>query len=240
MRIRLTVEYDGGAYFGWQFQKGQRSVQGEMEKALQVIFKKKIGLTASGRTDSGVHARNQVVHCDIPDFDLFRLKRSLNGLLDRDIAVKSVKSCEQNFHARFDAKKRCYSYTIALRPTALRRDYSWQVFYPLNLTLMQRGAGMIREFSDFRAFCKVRSDVNNYLCTIYESRWRIKDDFLIYEICANRFLHGMVRAITGHLIGLGKGAVDLREFREAMESGDRRRVKTSAPPQGLVLENVFY
>lgn len=240
MRIRLIVEYDGGAYFGWQFQKGQRSVQEEMEKALQVILKKNIRLTASGRTDSGVHARNQIVHCDIPDFDLSRLKRSLNGLLDRDIAVKSIDSCREDFHARFDAKKRCYSYTIALQPTALRRKYSWLVFSPLNLTLLQKGAALIKEFHDFRTFCKVRSDVKNYLCDIFESRWQVQEGFLIYEICANRFLHGMVRAITGHLVDLGKGAVELREFIEIIESGDRRRVKTSAPPQGLVLENVFY
>lgn len=240
MRIRLIIEYDGSAYFGWQFQNGQRSVQEMIENALFVIFKKKIRVTASGRTDSGVHARNQVAHLDIPDYDLYRLKRSLNGLLDPDIAVKRIESCADNFHARFDAKKRCYSYTIALQPTALERNYTWMVFYPLNLALMQRGAAIIKEYHNFRTFCKIRSDVKNYLCDIYKSRWIARDDFLIYEISANRFLHGMVRAIVGHLIDLGKGDISLKKFREIIESGDRTQVKTSAPPQGLVLEKVTY
>lgn len=239
-RVKLTVEYDGSAYFGWQFQKGQRSVQEAIEEALFVLFKKQLRITAAGRTDSGVHARNQVVHLDIPDYDPARLKRSLNGLLDADIVIKKAEICSDDFHARFSAVKRCYSYTIALQPSALMRYYAWMVFYPLNLTLMQQGAEILKSYNDFQAFCKVRSDVKNYLCTIYESEWSMRDNLLVYRICANRFLHGMVRAIVGHLLDLGKGGISLRRFKKVIESGQRSGVKTSAPAKGLVLEEVIY
>jgi len=240
MRIRLIVEYDGGAYCGWQYQKERLSVQEALEKALFVLFKQIIRITASGRTDRGVHARNQVVHLDIPEFDLQKLKRALNGLLPADIVVKQIEPSNQNFHARFDAVTRRYRYTLALRPTALNRRFCWTVFYPLNLTLMQQGAERLKRVRNFQAFCKVRSEVKNYLCEIYESRWLMQDDLLIYEITANRFLHGMVRAIVGTLVELGRGVISLEQFRVIIESRDRKQVKRNAPPQGLVLEEVIY
>ncbi len=240
MRVKLIVEYDGSAYFGWQFQNKQISVQETIEKALFIIFKKQIRITASGRTDRGVHARFQVVHMDIPDFNLCRLKRSLNGLLARDIVVKSITQCTNDFHARFDARLRTYRYTISTVPSALYRDFAWFVYYPLNIVLMQEGADIITHCHDFQSFCKTGSDVKNHLCEINNSRWLAQDQLLIYEVTANRFLHGMVRAIVGNLVDLGKGKLSLENFKKIIEARDRTLVKTSAPPQGLVLENVTY
>lgn len=239
-RIKLTVEYDGTNYYGWQFQKGQITIQESIERAFKTIFKKHIRVTAAGRTDTGVHARCQVVHADIPGYDLNRLKRSLNGILEKDIRIKTAEPCADDFHARFDATIRRYRYTIALTPAALDRNFVWQIHDRLNLTLMQEGARIIAGTENFQAFCKLKSEVNHYVCRIYESRWFIKDERLIYEIAADRFLHGMVRAIVGSLIDLGRGMFTLGQFREIIASGDRTKIITTAPPTGLVLDYVGY
>lgn len=241
-RVKIIIEYEGTHYFGWQLQKGQRTIQGEIEKALHVIFKKLIRVTGSGRTDTGVHARAQVAHFDIPEHPLNRLKHSLNGLLPRDIVIKNIASVEDDFHARFNATERRYRYYIALRPTALNRRFAWIILNPLNITLMQQGAEIFKNLEDFQAFCKVNSNVKHYRCTVFTSRWLFKSDeeLLVYEIAANRFLHGMVRAIVGSLVALGQGKMTIGELQEIMASRDRTRVPLTAPPQGLILEEVKY
>ncbi len=240
MRIKITVEYDGANYFGWQMQKGQITVQQVIEEALKVLYKEPIRITASGRTDSGVHARNQVVHFDVPTADPFRLKRSLNGLLPRDVVVKSCEQTDETFHARFSALSRKYRYTIATNPTALDRRFVWTVHSALNLALMQRGAEIIGRQADFQAFCKVRSDVDHYKCQIFESCWTAGEERLVYHIRANRFLHGMVRAIVGTLIEVGRGKLTIKELHNIIEKKDRRLLPATAPAQGLVLEKVYY
>ncbi len=239
-RIKLVLEYDGTGYSGWQIQKGQPSIQQELEQALSTVMKQKVRVTGAGRTDAGVHARNQVAHCDIPKTDLYRLKQSLNGLLNSDITVKEVQAVKADFHARFDAGSRRYRYTIVMQRTALNRFYSWHMRHRLNLTLMQVAAEIIRSVEDFKSFCKVKSEVKHYRCQIFHSRWLKKDDLLIYEIEANRFLHGMVRAIVGSLVEVGRGKQSLSDFRQLIQSGDRTRVAATAPATGLVLEEITY
>ena len=146
-RIKLTIEYDGTAYCGWQFQKKQVSIQEEIERALSIIFKMDIRIVGAGRTDTGVHARNQVAHLDIPEYDPGKLKQSLNGILKPDIRIKNAQLCTTDFHARFDAKKRYYRYQICQVPTAIQRGFAWQIFFPINVTLMQEGADIIAAVS---------------------------------------------------------------------------------------------
>ncbi len=239
-RIRAVVEYDGSAYNGWQYQENAKSVQAAIEQALQVVFKEKIGIVASGRTDSGVHARNQVFHADIPVIDLKRLLNSLNGLLEKDIVIKQIDYYPGDFHARFDAIRRKYRYYISEVPTALNRNYSWTIHFPVNITLMQAGASQICEYDDFKTFCKTGSEVKTYRCRIYESRWLREKDMLIYEIEANRFLYGMVRAITGMMIDIGRGKMTLQDLHDIFLARDRTLVLNTAPARGLVLENVYY
>ncbi|HHJ53765.1 MAG TPA: tRNA pseudouridine(38-40) synthase TruA [Caldithrix abyssi] len=240
MRIKLILEYDGSEYFGWQIQIGQITVQEKLEQALGIFFKQPIRVVAAGRTDTGVHARNQVVHFDAPDVNVYRLKRALNGLLPDDIVVKQASVVDENFHARFSARARSYSYTIATNHTAINRKFVWTLFYPLNLTLMQRGAERISGFSDFQAFCKVKSEVRHYRCTVYESRWQAEAERLIFRITADRFLHGMVRALVGTLVELGRGKITLADLDQIYQKRDRTLVPLTAPASGLVLENVFY
>ncbi|MGD9899797.1 MAG: tRNA pseudouridine(38-40) synthase TruA [Calditrichaceae bacterium] len=239
-RIKLTIEYDGTEYFGWQFQNNQRTIQEEIEKALSIIFRENIRITGAGRTDSGVHARNQVAHADIPERDLSGLKRSLNGILDKDIVIKEIDECETDFHARYDATSRLYRYYVSQSPTAISRRYTWTVHSKLNLMLMQNGAEIIRGTEDFRSFCKVKSEVKHHRCEIHRSEWLFREGFLVYEIAANRFLHGMVRAITGALIELGRGKITLMDLRKIIKSGDRGMVPYTAPAHGLFLENIQY
>jgi len=239
-RIKLVLEYDGSGYSGWQIQRGQSSIQQELEQAFNTLIKQKVRVNGAGRTDAGVHARNQVAHCDIPDSDLFRLKQSLNGLLNDDIIVKEVQPVTADFHARFDAGSRRYRYTIATEKTALGRFYSWPNRHQLNFTLMQVAAELIRDVEDFKSFCKVKSEVKHYCCQIFHSRWLKQEDLLIYEIEANRFLHGMVRAIVGSLVEIGRGKQTLTEFKQLIQSGDRTRVAATAPARGLVLEEITY
>ena len=240
-RVKIVVEYDGTAYYGWQLQKGQRTVQGTIEEALKILFKKTIRVTGAGRTDSGVHARGQVAHFDIPDYSPLKLQRSLNGILPRDIVIKDLNFAAADFHARFDAVERVYRYYLSLSPVALLRRFTWEIRHPLNLTLLQMGAEIIKGTEDFQAFCKVKSEVKHYRCRIFRSFWQMGEDGrLVYEIAANRFLHGMVRAIVGALIALGSGKISLSDFHTIIAERDRRLIPLTAPARGLVLEDVRY
>lgn len=239
-RIKLVIEYDGSQFFGWQRQRNQVTVQEKIEHALYTIFRQRISVVGSGRTDTGVHARNQIAHADIPEFDLFRLKHALNGILSEAIVVKHVNYCEADFHSRFDASCRLYRYYISQKPTAIFRNWVWQIYFPLNLTLMMQGAEFIEQTQDFRSFCKAKSEVNHHRCTIHHNRWFYENELLVYEISANRFLHGMVRAIVGALIEVGRGKLSLQDFNSGIKSRDRKSMPFSAPPQGLILEEVRY
>lgn len=239
-RIKLIIEYDGTGYAGWQYQNNQPTIQSEIENALRIIFKEKTQIVGSGRTDAGVHARGQVAHSDIPAYDLLKLKRSLNGLLPQQIVVKDINYCESDFHARFSAVSRRYRYHISREMVAINRHQVWHYGYPLNLRLMQMAAGIIRETDNFQAFCKVKSEVNHYFCTLIESRWFLKDNLLVYEVKANRFLHGMVRALVGSMVDIGQGRMSLKEFKDIIDARDRTMLRLTAPAKGLILEEVKY
>jgi len=239
-RVKLIIEYDGYGFNGWQSQKNQPTIQDSIESALVTVFREQIRITGSGRTDSGVHARNQVAHADIPEMDLLRLKRSLNGLIPEAIVIKDIRECSSDFHARYDAVSRRYRYYISRVPTAINRTYMWQTFFPLNYVLMQLGATRLTSVTDFKSFCKTGSSVKHYQCNIRKCTWNFTRDVAIFEIIANRFLHGMVRAIVGTLIEMGRGQLRLDEFEKIIKARDRRTVRYSVPPQGLVLEEVVY
>jgi tRNA pseudouridine38-40 synthase len=240
-RIKLVLEYDGTNYSGWQIQSGQHTVQEELEQALNIYIRKPVRIIAAGRTDAGVHARNQVIHCDLPEgTDLRKLVHGLNGITNQDVVIKSAEQVRGDFHSRFDAKSRRYRYYISTRRTAIHRNYVWTVTHPLNKTIMQAGARIISAYENFQSFCKIKSEVAHYNCTIYDSHFLQENGLLIYEIKANRFLHGMVRAITGTLVQLGMGKLTLKEVHHLIAARDRRLVPATAPAKGLILEEVTY
>jgi len=241
MRYSLLIEYDGTDYSGWQFQKEQNTVQSEIEKALAVILKTKTGIIGAGRTDAGVHAKGQVAHFDSDfNFKIEEIKRSLNGLLPVDIRIKNCKKVADDFHARFSAKERKYSYYISNKPTAIYRLYSWQLNYNLDMIQMEKAAHKIQGKHNFKSFCRNKSEVSHHFCKIVSMNWTKKDSILKFEIAADRFLHGMVRTLVGTFVDIGMGKITIDDFLRILESKDRTKASRAAPAKGLFLEQILY
>jgi len=239
--IRLIIEYDGTDYVGWQFQINGRSVQEEIEKAIKQIFQSEIRITGGGRTDAGVHARGQVANFNVEqDVEIDLLAKSMNAVLPHNIIVRDAAEVSKDFNARHDAKSRRYTYFISQEPTAIQRNYCWQVFQKLDFKLMQTCAKQIIGEHSFRSFCKVETDLHQHRCTISSAEWRQKDGLLMFEITANRFLHGMVRTLVGTMVNVGRGHTKIEDFANILEAKDRSVAGMSAPAKGLFLEEIIY
>ena len=239
--IRLIIEYDGTDYVGWQFQINGRSIQEEVEKAIKQILQSDIRITGGGRTDAGVHARGQVASFSVEhDVEINSLARSMNAVLPHNIVIRDAAEVPIDFNARYDAKKRRYSYCISQEPTAINRNYCWQVFQKLNFDLMQICAKQIIGEHSFRSFCKVEADIHQHRCTITSAEWNKKDGFLVFEITANRFLHGMVRTLVGTMVNVGRGHTRIEDFINILEAKDRSIAGMAAPAKGLFLEEILY
>ncbi len=240
--FKITIEYDGTDFVGWQRQPNGRTVQEEIENALAKIFSRKITVVGAGRTDSGVHARRQVANFIIdtvmPANDLLR---SLNGLTSEDIVLHTIDEVTGDFSARYSAKARSYQYVVSKKPTAIERKFCWQLGYELDTALMNKAALMIIDSHDFQSFCRTESNVDHYLCNVTDAQWREEiSTRLVFDITANRFLHGMVRAVVGTMIDVGRKFITLDDFQKIIEARDRKKAGQSAPAQGLFLEQVIY
>jgi len=241
MRFRLHIEYEGTDYCGWQFQAGQRTIQGEIERALFVALKQKISVFGAGRTDSGVHARGQTAHFDFhQELAPGKIERSLNGILPRDIRIAELEQTDASFHARYSARLREYKYYITRKPSALLRKFSWFVSYPLDVKMMQACAQELLGKKNYKGFSRRDTEVINFDCTVDESKWSEQDDLLIFTIRADRFLYGMVRAIVGTLVDIGRGKRDKSALFKILISEDRQQASESAPAKGLILDKVYY
>lgn len=239
--IRLTLEYDGTNFCGWQLQPKVRTVQGELESSLKKLLQEKVRIIGSGRTDVGVHALGQVANFHTksqlsPD----SIHKGLNSLLPEDVIVLKTEEVPLEFHARFDAKKRMYRYVISRRKRAIGRFYCWYVDYDLDLVQMQRASELLIGERDFKSFCQADVEVKHYKCKVESTSWREKAEELIFEITANRFLHGMVRTIVGTLIDVGWGKISPLAFEKIIEARDRRAAGRTAPAKGLFLVRVWY
>ena len=239
--IKLLLEYDGTNYVGWQRQTNGKSIQGEIEDVLFKILQEKVNIIGAGRTDAGVHARGQVANFRTnTSLRLEDIQGALNALLADDIILRDLEEVALDFHARYGAKERSYSYLITLKPSAFLRHYSWQVKYLLDVNLMKRVATLIPGTHDFESFCKANSEVNDHRCTVTASCWSLDDSKLQYQIRANRFLHSMVRALVGTMVDVGRGYTTFDEFSRILEKKDRKEAGATAPAKGLVLESVIY
>jgi len=240
--LRLDLAYDGSGFRGYAYQEGLRTVQGELEAALRTLLPSPVETTVAGRTDAGVHARAQVVSLDVEKpVEPERLLRSLNGILGPEIAVMKVTEVEAGFSARFSALWRRYRYSMAtgIAPDPLSRGIEWHVGPRLDRMAMTAAAGEFVGEHDFSAFCRSvegRSNVRR----VEEARWEAEGDRFHFWIGANAFCHQMVRSLVGLCYDVGRGFTPGTSVRDIVESGDRSRVVTVAPPHGLTLWEVGY
>lgn len=240
---RLVLEYNGAGFAGWQIQPGRTTVQETVERALAIVLRTPVGVVGSGRTDAGVHARGQVAHFRTRDpIDPFRTVGSLNGLLPESVAVIGLEEVHAAFHARYDAVLRTYVYQATTQPRVLDRHLRWLVRPVPDFDRMNRAAAALEGIKDFDAFCRTASTTQNRVCHVHSARWLAEEragDWR-FVISADRFLHGMVRAIVGTLVEIGRGRRSEDDIERVLISRDRRFAGPAAPPHGLVLESVAY
>ncbi|MBN2178178.1 MAG: tRNA pseudouridine(38-40) synthase TruA [Deltaproteobacteria bacterium] len=241
--IKITVEYDGTGYHGWQRQPNGISIQEVLENNLALITNGTVRLIGSGRTDTGVHAVGQVANFKTETAtECQGLLKGINSLLPPDVAVIDVIDVGDEFHARYSAKSKVYIYKIynsSVR-SPLYRNYSWHVFEELDVKSMQKASSCLVGTRDFSSFCAAGSDAKTYTRTVLDCSIVEETSMIIFTIEADGFLRYMVRNIIGTLVDVGKGRKTPEEFMEVMDSKDRTNAGITAPPQGLVLKEVKY
>jgi tRNA pseudouridine38-40 synthase len=241
MRYFFEISYFGTNYHGWQYQKNATGVQEVVENVLDKLLKEKIAIVGSGRTDTGVHCVQQFFHADIErEFDKKHLLQRLNAFLPGDIVIKNVVDVKPEAHARYDARSRMYEYRITRVKDPFLLDRAFYFFRELDVPTMNRAAALLRGKHDFQAFCKVKTDVNHFICNVKEVRWNQKGELLVFTITANRFLRGMVRAIVGTLLEVGTGKITIKEFLAILHAKDRKKAGMNVPAEGLYLIQVKY
>ena len=239
--IKLTLEYDGSEFSGWQFQPDRRTVQGEVEKALGSLTREAIRVVGAGRTDAGVHALGQVASFRTDSsLTLSVFEKGLNGLLPRDVRVLRAEEMDGPFDARRDAVGRTYRYVLSRRGKAVGRQYTWCPGVRFSVERMEEAAGWLVGERVFASFSKDDGEGGDFLSRVFRVVWETTDEEVRFEIAAERFFHNMVRIIVGTLLEVGRGKMSPERFREIMDAGDRRLAGPTVPPQGLFLVRVDY
>jgi tRNA pseudouridine38-40 synthase len=244
MRVRGTVEYLGTGWSGWQVQPNAPTIQGALERALQVATGLSVRVASAGRTDAGVHARGQVIAFDLPDtVDLRRLLVSLNALAGRGIGIVDLTPARADFDPRRDARRRSYEYTIVnARPASpFLADRSWLVRRPLDDTILHRLAAHVLGTRDFRAFRAADCEARTTVREVIESAWGRDGAVLTYRVTANAFLKQMVRNLVGSMVDVATGRLEEETFVRLLEGGgERPEAGRTAPAAGLTLVEVGY
>ncbi|MDB5109528.1 MAG: tRNA pseudouridine(38-40) synthase TruA [Mucilaginibacter sp.] len=240
-RFFIELAYDGTNYHGWQTQHNALSVQEVLNKCLSTVLRESIETLGCGRTDTGVHARQFFAHFDAAQFIVHEnLLRSINSILPDDIAVKRIIPVSADAHARFDATLRSYEYHIHFEKNPFKTGYSWQVRDEPDKALMNLAAKIIMEYTDFSCFSKSNTQVKTNNCKITKAEWVQKDNAIVFQISADRFLRNMVRAIVGTLLMVGHKEISPEAIRNIIESKNRSNAGTSVPACGLYLTEVRY
>ncbi len=253
-RIVLSVQYDGSAYNGWQIQPSGATIQGLVQECLHKLTGERVRVIAAGRTDAGVHAIEQIAAFDSGSrLPLVVIKSALNALLPADIRIMDIREAEDDFHPRYSARSKRYSYIIANTgdiPPFIRA-YVWRIKIPLDVEAMRGASAYLigrHDFSSFRgAGCGAKNPVRNILCLETEKVCGVTfffttfyGDFIRISMEADAFLRHMVRNITGTLVEVGRGKIGPETVRNILESKERRLAGPTAPPHGLFLEKIFY
>lgn len=242
--IKLVVSYDGTDFSGWQRQSKNRSVQGEIESALEKIHKKTVNVTGSGRTDAGVHAASQTANffSDIKNMKAEHFVPALNAYLPRDIRILEAEHVSEDFHSRFDAKIRTYRYFIICKRHALAHElrYALQLWRQPDVRTLNEYARLLRGEMDCSTFASVQDQSKSRNRFIYHANFFYQGEHLVFEISANAFLWKMVRSIVGSFLFYEEKKVHPEEVKKMIAAVDRSLAGPTAPPQGLFLWNVEY
>lgn len=239
--IKLILEYEGTQYHGWQVQENSITIQQKVEEAIFKLTGEKVRIKGGGRTDTGVHARGQVANFLIKkNLEIHKIEAGINAYLPEDIIVKSAREVDRSFNARFSAKKRVYQYYICMDRTALMRKFCWQIYQKFNSNVLGSMSEMLIGDNDFSSFARLGTQSIHKRCIVYESMWNKQPRQLIFRICANRFLHGMVRTLVGTMMDVALGKYTIDDFGQIFNARDRTLAGQAAPAKGLVLEEIIY
>ena len=238
---KLTIEYKGTRYQGWQEQTQGRTIQAELKSAARELFKEEVDLGGSGRTDAGVHALAQVAHMRTlrkrpPD----QVRYGLNEKLPSDIHVLKVESATERFHARHSALSRYYLYQVSTRRTAFAKDYVWWVKDPLDMERMKICAQLFQGHHDFRSFAERSDEQGSTIVVVDQVRCERVDDLILIRFGASHFLWKMVRRLVGVMVQVGAGNLEIADAEDFLKKWSRDVGQYTAPASGLFLEKVVY
>lgn len=241
--IKLTIEYDGKKFGGWQKQPNKLNIQGEIEKAIGEITKEKIDLNASGRTDSGVHSLGQVANFKTNSkIDIEKIPIAINSKLKQSIRIIKAEEVEENFHSRYSCKGKKYRYIInnSKYGSAIYRDLEYHMPIKLDINAMKKAIKYFEGEHDFKGFKASGTSSKSSVRTIYYASVIEDENRIKIELEGNGFLYNMVRIISGTLVDVGLGKIKPEEIPEIINSKDRSRAGKTLPPQGLYLVEVYY
>ena len=242
--IKLIIEYDGKEFGGWQKQPNKLNIQGTIEKAIKEITKEDVDLTASGRTDSGVHSLGQVANFKTnSNIPIEKIPIALNSNLKKSIVIKSAQEVDERFHSRLSCKKKTYRYIINNNeiPSSIYRNLETHIPYKLDIEKMKKAVKYFEGEHDFKAFKSSGTSSKSSVRTIYNAEVIEKENNRIYiELTGSGFLYNMVRIISGTLVEVGIGKIKLDEILDIIKSEQRDRAGKTLPPQGLYLVKVEY
>ena len=242
MRYFIELSYNGSNFHGWQIQPNAVTVQETIENSLQVLLKNKnLKLVGAGRTDTGVHASQMFAHFDSdPDFEIKNLIFKLNSFLGKNIVIKDIVRVHDDSHARFDASLREYKYYLTTIKDVYNPDTKYYFTKKLDFQRINKALDIIKNNTNFKSFCRSKTDVTNFECVIYNFDYELNNSDLIFRISANRFLRNMVRAIIGTILDVGLCKVSLEELKDIINKSNRIYAGPSVPAHGLFLTKVEY
>jgi tRNA pseudouridine38-40 synthase len=241
MRYKIDLAYNGKNFHGWQRQENAHSVQAEIEEKLSLLLGVNTEITGCGRTDTGVHAKDFAAHFDSANLiDEKNILYKLNRMLPDSIAINNIQPVQAHFHARFDAIQREYQYYMHHSHDPFLVDFSWLFTRELDWELMNTCSQLLMGKHDFECFSKVHTEVNNFICEVYQASWTRSNNQLVFTISANRFLRNMVRAIVGTLVDVGLHKTSQGDFEAILKSKNRSEAGQSVPAHALFLTRVVY
>ncbi len=240
-RYKITIQYDGLDFSGFQSQKNLNTIQDKIEYSLSFLNENNlIRLSGASRTDSGVHALGQVAHFDLDtDLSLNAMKRAINARLPVEIRIIDIIEVDDQFHSRFDAIKKEYLYQCCLTDNPLLAKNHF-IVKKINFEILKDLEAELLGKHDFLSFSKFDIEKKNTICEIFKSKWTLEDDKLFYIIEGNRFLHHMVRYLVGTMIGCMEGKIKKKDFLSLLDNPIKNAKLFKAPAHGLILNRIFY